>query len=124
MSKSIVLFFLLLFFYSKFGPALPLNFTTQSRGEPLVVSAEGKAVVTPDIAKVTVGIEESGATLKSIQESVNKKSQDLIKALENLGIDKKDIRTISYNIYPENDYQENPPKITGYRVSTTYEIEV
>ena len=121
---AVIIFFILLFIYSKFGPAIPLNFTTQSRGEPLIVSAEGKSVVTPDIAKVSVGIEQSGTSLKTTQEAVNKKSQSITAELKKLGVDEKDIKTVSYNVYPENNYQANPPTITGYRVSISYEVTI
>lgn len=121
---TIIFFFILLFIYSKFGPAVPLSFTTQSRGEPLIVSAEGKSVVTPDIAKVSVGIEQSGSSLKVAQEAVNKKSQSITAELKKLGVDEKDIKTSSYNIYPESDYQVSPARITGYRVSISYEVTI
>ncbi len=122
--KNFVLFFLLLFVYSKFGPALPLSFTTQSKGEPMTVTASGKVAVVPDIAKVNVGIQEQGSTLKQVQESVNKKSQSLTDALKRLGIDERDIKTTSYNVSPQYDYTNPSSRITGYQVSVNYEITI
>lgn len=120
----IVGFFFLLFAYSKFGPNLPISVITQQRGEPLVVTAEGKVTVVPDIAKVSLGIEESGASLKQAQNSVNKKSKILNEELAKLGIKEKEIKTTSYNVFPEQDYQAHPPRIVGYRVSVAYEVKV
>lgn len=54
----------------------------------------------------------------------NKKSQLLVSALKKLGIEEKDIKTTGYNINPQSDYQSNPPKITGYQVSISYEITI
>lgn len=121
---SVIIFFALLFVFSKWGPAINFNTTSQSKGEPMVVSAEGKVAVAPDIAKVSVGIEESGTSLKTVQDTANKKSKSLVDQIKKLGIDEKDIKTTSYNVYPQNDYNANPPKITGYRVSTDYQIDV
>lgn len=90
----------------------------------MIVTGEGKATAVPDIAKVTAGIQESGSSLTEVQNSVNKKSQSLTSALKKLGIEDKDIKTSSYNIYPQSDYQTNPPKITGYQVSINYEITI
>ncbi len=90
----------------------------------MVVTGEGKATAIPDIAKVSAGIQDSGTSLTQVQDSVNKKSQSLVSALKKLGIDDKDIKTTSYNIYPESDYESNPPKITGYRVSIDYEVTI
>lgn len=117
-------FFLLLFLYSKFGPNLPISVISQQRGEPLVVTAEGKATVVPDIAKISLGIEESAASLKQAQNSVNRKSKILNEELAKLGIKEKDIKTTSYNVFPEQDYQARPPKIVGYKVSVSYEVKV
>jgi uncharacterized protein YggE len=90
----------------------------------MVVSGEGKAAAIPDIAKISAGIEDSGTSLIQVQDSVNKKSQSLVSALKKLDIDDKDIKTTSYNIYPQSDYQANPPKITGYRVSIDYQVTI
>lgn len=121
---SIIIFFILLFVYSKFGPSLPINITTQSKGEPIIVSETGKVSVTPDIAKVTVGIEEQGQNLKIAQDNVNRKSKSLVDELKKLGIKENDIKTVNYNVYPEYDYQASPYRINGYRVSTSYEIKI
>ncbi len=85
---------------------------------------EGKVSVTPDIAKVTLGIQESGISLKTVQDSVNKKSKTLIDSLKKLGIGEKDIKTTSYNVYPQYDYTIPNSKITGYQVSTSYEVTI
>lgn len=121
---AVITFFILLFVFAKWGPSIPFSVLSQTRGEPMIVVGEGKSTAIPDIAKVSAGIEEQGQTLKQVQDSANKKSQSLVDALEKLGIENKDIKTTSYNIYPQNDYQSNPPKITGYQVSTSYEVTV
>jgi len=120
----VVVFFILLFVFTKWGPAINFNTTSQTKGEPFVVSGEGKVYVTPDIAKITVGIQESGDSLKTVQNSVNKKSKALTDAIENMGVAKEDIKTTSYNLYPQYDYQSSAGRITGYQVSTSYEITI
>ncbi len=89
-----------------------------------MVSGEGKVSVTPDIAKVTLGIQDSGSSLKSVQNSVNTKSKALTDALKKLGISEQDIKTTSYNVYPQYDFTQPSQKITGYQVSTNYEVAV
>jgi len=121
---NIVLFFVLLFLYSKFGPSLPISVLTQTKGEPMVVSDTGKVTVVPDIAKVNFGIEAQGQILKRVQDDVNAKSKKLTDALEKLGIDEKDIKTSNYSVSPEYDYSNSPYRINGYRVSTNYEVKI
>lgn len=117
-------FFVLLFIYSTIGPRLPISIITQQKGEPLIVTEEGKTTAIPDIAKISLGIEENGQSLKTIQENVNKKSKNLVSELKKLGIEEKDIKTSSYNVYPEYNYDSQPPKISGYKVSINYEVTI
>jgi len=117
-------FFLLLAIFSKFGVKLPISVISQERGQPLVVDGEGTATAVPDVALVTVGIEESGLELNQVQDTASEKSKALVASLKKLGIDEKDIKTSSYNVYPEYNYDSGTPRIVGYRVSTTYEIKV
>lgn len=123
-SGSIIIFFILLFIFSKWGPAIPFSTTTQSKGQPLTVSESGKVAVTPDIAKITIGIEKQGQSLKRVQDDVNNTSKKITDGLEKLGIQDKNIKTVSYNVYPEYDYQNSPYTINGYRVSTAYEVKI
>jgi len=121
---SIIIFFILLFVYSKFGPSLPISVLTQTKGEPMMVTETGTATVVPDIAKVSLGIEAQGQNLKQVQDDVNKKSKSLTDSLKKLGIDEKDIKTTNYSVSPEYDYQTTPYRINGYRVSTNYEVKI
>lgn len=121
---GVILFFVLLFVYSKWGPSLPISVLTQTKGEPLMVTETGKVAVVPDIAKITIGIEEQGQSLKQAQNSVNSKSKKITDELKKLGIEEKNIKTINYNLYPEYDYQTSPYKINGYRVTTSYEVKI
>lgn len=90
----------------------------------MVVTGEGKSTAIPDIAKVSTGIQDSGSSLTQVQNSVNKKSQALVDSLKKLGIEEKDIKTSSYNVSPQQDYQANPPRITGYQVLVNYQVTV
>ncbi len=121
---SIIIFFILLFVYSKFGPSLPISVLTQTKGEPMMVSETGSATVVPDIAKLSLGIESQGQILKQVQDNVNTKSKQLTDTLTKLGVDKKDIKTTNYSVNPEYNYESQPFKINGYRVSTNYEVKI
>lgn len=122
--RGIIAFFILLFIFAKWGPAISFNSTTQTKGEPLVVTGTGKVFVTPNIAKVTLGVEETGTSLKTVQDNANKKSKAITDAVKKLGVGESDIKTTSYSLYPEYDYSISVRKITGYRVSTTYEVTI
>ena len=121
----ILVFFALLFAYSKWGPSLPISVVSQERGQPLIVEGTGKALATPDSAKVSFGIEESGSALTDVQSRASEKSKTLVDAIKAEGVAEADIKTTSYNIYPDYDYSEGRiPRILGYRVSISYEVTI
>lgn len=119
-----MIFFILLFVFAKWGPAINFATTTQTKGDPFIVSGEGKVFVTPNIAKISLGIQDNGPSLKSVQNSVNTKSKSLTDTLKRLGIAESDIKTNSYNVYPQYDYNSATQKITGYQISIDYEVIV
>ena len=121
---SILVFFLLLFIFAKWGPAINFNSTTQTTGQPFIVTGTGKETVAPDIAKIDLGIQETGTNLKTVQDSVNKKSLTLVAGIKKLGVADSDIKTVSYYVYPQYDYTNPTQRITGYQVSTSYEITI
>ncbi len=121
---AVIIFFALLFVFAKWGPSINFATTTQTKGEPFIASGEGKVSVTPDIAIVTLGIQETGSSLKTVQNSVNVKSKSLTEALKKLGVSENDIKTTSYNVYPQYDYSSSTQRITGYQVSTNYKVTV
>jgi len=121
---TIIVIFVLLFVFAKWGPAINFATTSQVKGEPFSVSGEGKVLVTPDIAKISLGIEASGPSLKTVQSDVNTKAKTLTDSLKKLGIAEADIKTTSYSVYPEYDYTNPNQRITGFRVSTNYEVVI
>jgi hypothetical protein len=97
--------------YFKWIGALPISVTQTQKNSMFDVSGEGKVVVIPDQASLSMGVQEQGFNLKQVQEQVNKKMASLTKSLKEMGIDAKDIRTTGYNYYP--DYQDKN-KYTAY----------
>lgn len=83
--------------------ALPISVTQTQKSSTFDASGDGKVVVIPDQAVVSMGVQEVGSNLKQVQEQVNVKMAKLGKELKSLGIDEKDIKTTGYNYYP--DYQ-------------------
>ena len=90
--------------YFKWMGSLPISVTQTQKASMFDVTGEGKVVVIPDQATVNLGVQEQGYNLKQVQEEVNKKMTNLTKALKELGIDQKDIKTTGYNYYP--DYKD------------------
>ena len=63
---AVVLFFILLFAYTKLAGPIPfsLNSITTTKTDTFSVSGEGKVTMMPDIAVVSAGVTAQGATVK------------------------------------------------------------
>lgn len=98
------------------------------------VSGEGEVTAVPDIATVSFTVRESAKTVPEAQKLAEAKIAAGLKALETLGVEKKDVKTLSYNVNPkyETSYctayscppQVSSPKIIGYEVSQSVSVKV
>jgi hypothetical protein len=88
-------------------------------------SGEGKVLAKPDVAVVDLSIVTEAVTSKTAQDANSEKSRKIVDFLKKQNIDDKDIKTVSYNIYPKYSYPRNEaPKIEGYRVEQTIKVKI
>lgn len=106
----------------------------------ITVSGEGEATAVPDIATVTFTVRESAKTVPEAQKLVEDKIKKGMTDLVILGIEEKDLRTVSYNVNPKYENVQTSPvssgissgmmypvynqKIVGYEVSESLEVKV
>ena len=92
----------------------------------IVVSGEGRAVMTPDIANVTLSVVSEGKDPTALQNDNNEKINQAIEFLKGLGIDAKDIKTTGYNLSPKYEYDEKKRKsfIDGYNLTQTVTVKI
>lgn len=99
--------------------------TAQPIRRTITVVGEGRASATPDIVRVTVGVDVVNASLSKALTEVNTKTSAVIALLKKEGIDAKDIRTLDFNVFPQQSYGTNGPgPITGYRVSNSVRVTI
>jgi uncharacterized protein len=82
--------------------------TNSSASEPanaVVVIGSGEATSTPDIARITLGVEAQNGNPEAAVSEVNKKMKAVIEVLKKKGIADKDVRTANLNIF----MVETPP---------------
>ncbi len=82
----------------------------------IYVSAEGKMVVKPDIAKVTVSVVTEGLAADTVTEQNVKKVNDAVAYIKSQGISENDIQTANYSLAPRYEYSEATRRsyISGY----------
>jgi hypothetical protein len=92
----------------------------------ITISGEGKVTATPDIANVSMGVQTESKTVKDAQTENNDKMNVIIKAIKDLGVDAKDIKTENYSVYPKYNYNSvnGTSNIVGYTVSQSVSIKI
>jgi uncharacterized protein YggE len=103
--------------------------------DTITVNGSGQATLPPDIARVTFTVQNTAATVAAAQEATTKQANAALAFVKEQGVADKDVKTLSYNIYPQYSYpapckpgmmcpQYDNPKITGYQVSETVQVKV
>ncbi|MCX6793925.1 MAG: SIMPL domain-containing protein [Candidatus Gottesmanbacteria bacterium] len=123
---AVIVFFIALFAYTKLAGPIPFTITsvTTNKTDTFSVTGEGKVSVPPDIALVSAGVQAQGATVKIVQDQLNKNMNAVSAAVKAEGVDSKDIKTSGYNINPMYDYTAGSQRITGYQASSNLTIKV
>jgi hypothetical protein len=106
--------------------------TGQDAYRSFYVSGEGKVDAVPDLAQFNYTIiDEGSADLEALQESNSNISEDIVAYLKEQGVEEKDIKTESYNVYPQYDRsicepgQEcDPRQIVSYTVNQRVSVKV
>lgn len=95
------------------------------------VSAEGRAVVVPDIAQFTFSVLSEGTDLAQVQKDNTDRTNKVAAFLKDKGVDGKDISTVNYTVEPRYQYFPctgigpcRQPTLNGYTVNQTTQVKV
>jgi len=110
---------------SRFIGPIPFSMmqTTTAIQSTFDVTGESKVTTIPDKAVVNLGVIVNESTVKATQDKANTIITAITDGLTKLGIDKKDIKTENYSLYPNYDYQQGQ-KITGYTINASLSVSV
>ena len=95
----------------------------------ITISGEGEATAVPDIAYIDTGVVTEGATAAEALAANTKAMAAVFKGLEDAGIEKRDMQTSQFSVYPVYEQmrpEDRPqtPKIGGYRVQNQLTVKV
>ncbi len=100
------------------------NVSQQNNG--IWVTGVGTVTVTPDLAVVSLGVEAQASTVVEAQQQAAQAMADVMTALNDNGVEDKDIATQYYNISPVYSYDRDTGKQTleGYKVTNTLNVKI
>ncbi|MDZ5698119.1 SIMPL domain-containing protein [Chelativorans sp. M5D2P16] len=95
----------------------------------IMVTGEGEARISPDMAIIALAVMREGETAREAMDENNAAMAAVIAALKEEGIEARDLQTSGLSIdpqyvYPNNNNGEEKPRITGYRVTNTLTVRV
>jgi hypothetical protein len=96
----------------------------------ITVSGKGEVLATPDIATFSFSVSEEASSVSDAQTRATEKSNAILASIKEAGIEDKDIKTTSYNIYPRYEYRNagiytsGTQYLAAYVVSQTVEVKV
>ena len=128
-TSSTVFFFIVLGLFlvviKAFNISYPVMLMNTNRSTELSVVGEGKVEVVPDTGFVDVGVNVNNASsVEEAQAQINKVNNQIVTEMNKLKVDKKNIKTSNYSIYPNYDYsKESTGTITGYNGNVTVSIK-
>jgi len=96
-----------------------------NRLSTLTVTATGRVSATPDLARITVGVQGLGPTAESAMQENTLRMQAVLDAMKQAGIGNRDMATSNLSLAPHYDYRNaSEPRITGYQASNQMTVTV
>ena len=128
MRKSFVLFAvvaMLALALSACGPTTA-TITAEPMPHTLNVNGAGQVFLTPDVAYIYIGVHTEDQSATSAVSENTDKATAIAQALQDFGVDPKDIRTTNFSIYPYQQFGMDgmPTGVTTYAVDNTVYVTV
>jgi len=90
----------------------------------ITVSGEGIVNVVPDVANVSLGVENQESSPAQAQARNSAIMADVLSAIKALGVDESDIQTAWFNMSPVHDWTGPERRVMGYMVSNNINVTV
>ncbi len=105
-------------------PLVPLSAQPFDPRRLVLVSGEAEAVVTPDRASVSIGVETDGLDVTKLKAANDQRVRAIIDGVKKLGIADKDVQTSQLTIEPVYNYKDGRQELLRYRMRNVVTITV
>nr|WP_232337030.1 SIMPL domain-containing protein [Lysinibacillus timonensis] len=101
-----------------------LNMPSNSNLRVIIVTGNGEINVAPNIAELRIEVVTEGMDIQEAQKTNTASMNQIIQALLQLNINREDIQTAAFNIFPRYDYVEGRQVFRGYEVTNALTVKV
>ena len=98
--------------------------TTRTRSRVMTVIGNGSLAVEPDIVEIQLEVRTENQQLIQAQRENASAMNQVIESLLELGIDRENIQTVSYTIFPQYDYIEGEQVFRGFEVRNAIKVTI
>jgi len=95
-----------------------------TKDRTIILSAQGKTTASPDTASFSVSIITRGDSPEEVQSKNTKDANKVLDFLKGEGVDEKDLKTTSYNLFPRYNYIEGRQIPAGSNLDQTIKVVV
>ncbi len=88
----------------------------------LTVTGQGSVSVENSLALIRLGVVIQGNSAQAVQQQVAERSERLVNRLKELQVSA--LQTTGISLYPQYDYQQSPPRLTGVQGQNSLQFEV
>lgn len=96
----------------------PAGQPSQEASRLLSVTGSARVDVRPDIAYISIGVQTENADPAEAVAENNRQSQAVVAALIAQGVEEKDIQTLGFNVFPQDEFDPE-----GKRIGTRFVVE-
>jgi uncharacterized protein YggE len=100
-----------------------IYFRYNSTQNTIQINGQATVHATPDLITVYFNVNTKGATSKEAEDANSLIVSRLTDSIIALGFSESDLKTESYNIYPNYDYSGGTQRITGYTATDTLKVQ-
>lgn len=92
--------------------------------DTITIAGEGKVTARPDVARITVGVQTDGATVREVQQKNTERMTAVINAVKTMGVAEKDIQTSQFSVSPQYEWKDGRSRVIGYQVVQQATVKV
>lgn len=96
----------------------------ESQRDTITIQGEGKVTAVPDIGQITVSIVTHDRDVNKAQSNNINQFNGLVDALKKEKIDKKDLTTTNYTVYPVYDWTDGKQLFKYYEVRQSLNVKI
>jgi len=106
------------------APVVTGNAADTANDRTMTVQGTGSVLVDPDIALITVGVMTSDADAATAQDQNDAVMAEVITAIQEAGVEEKDIETTQYSAYPRYNYDTSYNEVIGFEVTHMVRVTI